>query len=150
MFFVYYVQLIFNNHILYQEVNYKWLMLKLTNVADVTGTYDSIPTTLTSEAIITDLISGLTIVKTADKQNWATGNLTYTIKITNAATSAFEKPTFTDILDPTLIKLVDNSVKVNDATVAVISKFSSLDLYQEYNGLFFKTPVLIKVGEVNQ
>ena len=51
--------------------------VKLTNVADVTGTYDSIPTTLTSEAIITDLISGLTIVKTADKQNWATGNLTY-------------------------------------------------------------------------
>lgn len=91
--------------------------VKLTNVADVTGTYDSIPTTLTSEAIITDLISGLTIVKTADKQNWATGNLTYTVKITNAATSAFEKPTFTDILDPTLIKLVDNSVKVNDATV---------------------------------
>ena len=90
--------------------------VKLTNVADVTGTYDSIPTTLTSEAIITDLISGLTIVKTADKQNWATGNLTYTIKITNAATSAFEKPTFTDILDPTLIKLVDNSVKVNGTT----------------------------------
>lgn len=90
--------------------------VKLTNVPDVTGTYDSIPTTLTSEAIITDLISGLTIVKTADKQNWATGNLTYTIKITNAATSAFEKPTFTDILDPTLIKLVDNSVKVNGTT----------------------------------
>lgn len=90
--------------------------VKLTNVADVTGTYDSIPTTLTSEAIITDLISGLTIVKTADKQNWATGNLTYTVKITNAATSAFEKPTFTDILDPTLIKLVDNSVKVNGTT----------------------------------
>lgn len=90
--------------------------VKLTNVADVTGTYDSIPTTLTLEAIITDLISGLTIIKTADKQNWATGNLTYTIKITNAATSAFEKPTFTDILDPTLIKLVDNSVKVNGTT----------------------------------
>lgn len=85
-------------------------------MADVTGTYDSIPTTLTLEAIITDLISGLTIIKTADKQNWATGNLTYTIKITNAATSAFEKPTFTDILDPTLIKLVDNSVKVNGTT----------------------------------
>ena len=91
--------------------------VKLTNVADVTGTYDSIPTTLTSEAIITDLISGLTIVKTADKQNWATGDLTYTVTITNAATNAFENPTFTDILDPTLIKLVDNTVKVNDATV---------------------------------
>lgn len=90
--------------------------VKLTNVANVTGTYDSIPTTLVSEAIITDLISGLTIVKTADKQNWASGNLTYTVKITNAAENAFEKPTFTDILDPALIKLVDNSVKVNDTT----------------------------------
>lgn len=37
--------------------------VKLTDIADVTGTYDSIPTTLTSEAIIIDLISGLTIVK---------------------------------------------------------------------------------------
>ena len=37
--------------------------VKLTDIADVTGAYDSIPTTLTSEAIITDLISGLTIVK---------------------------------------------------------------------------------------
>ena len=90
--------------------------VKLTNVADVTGTYDSIPTTLTSEAIITDLISGLTIIKTADKQNWASGNLTYTITITNAAENAFEKPTFTDILDPTLIKLVDNTVEVNGST----------------------------------
>lgn len=90
--------------------------VKLTNIADVTGTYDSIPTTLTSEAIITDLISGLTIVKTADKQNWATGNLTYTVVVTNTAENDFETPVFTDILDPTLIKLVENSVKVNDAT----------------------------------
>ena len=90
--------------------------VKLTNIADVTGTYDSIPTTLTSEGIITDLISGLTIVKTADKQNWATGNLTYTVVVTNTAENDFETPVFTDILDPTLIKLVENSVKVNDAT----------------------------------
>ena len=91
--------------------------VKLTNIADVTGNYDSIPTTLTSEAVITSLISGLTIVKSADKQNWASGNLTYTVTITNAAENSFETPTFTDILDPTLIKLVDNSVKVNDETV---------------------------------
>jgi len=47
--------------------------VKQSNIANVVGTYDSIPTTLTSEAVITDLISGLTILKTADKQNWATG-----------------------------------------------------------------------------
>ena len=47
--------------------------VKLSNIANVVGTYDSVPTTLTSEAVITDLIAGLTIVKTADKQNWASG-----------------------------------------------------------------------------
>lgn len=87
--------------------------VKLSNTANVVGNYDSIPTTLTSEAIITEMISGLTIVKTADKQNWATGNLTYTITITNNADNPFEAPKFTDILDPSLIKLVDDSVQVN-------------------------------------
>ena len=57
--------------------------VKLSNIANVTGTYDSIPTTLTSEAVITEMIAGLTILKTADKQNWASGNLQYTI--TNGA-----------------------------------------------------------------
>lgn len=87
--------------------------VKLSNIANVTGNYDAIPTTLTSEAVITELIAGLTILKTADKQNWASGNLTYTVTISNAAENPFETPTFTDTLDPTLIKLVENSVKVN-------------------------------------
>ena len=65
--------------------------VKLSNIANVTGTYDSIPTTLTSEAVITDMIAGLTIVKVADKQNLASGNLLYTITITNSAENAFEK-----------------------------------------------------------
>lgn len=85
----------------------------LSNIANVTGNYDAIPTTLTSEAVITELISGLTILKTADKQNWASGNLTYTVTISNSAENSFENPKFTDTLDPTLIKLVENSVKVN-------------------------------------
>ena len=36
--------------------------VKLSNIANVLGTYDAIPTTLTSEAVITDLIYGLTIL----------------------------------------------------------------------------------------
>ena len=91
--------------------------VKLSNIANVTGTYDSIPTTLTSETVITDMIVGLTIVKVADKQNWASGNLLYTITITNSAENAFENPTITDILDQALIKLVENSVEVDDKTV---------------------------------
>lgn len=87
--------------------------VRLSNIANVTGTYDSIPTTLTSEAVITEIIKGLTITKTADKQNWANGYLTYTITITNNAESQFETPTITDILDTALISLVDKSVTVD-------------------------------------
>lgn len=89
--------------------------VKLSNIANVVGDYESVPTTLTSEAVITELIAGLTIVKKADKQNWASGNLTYTVTITNNADSPYEKPVFTDTLDPTIITLVENSVRVNDA-----------------------------------
>ena len=64
----------------------------LSNIANVTGNYDAIPTTLVSEAVITELIACLTIVKTADKQNWASGNLTYTVTITNGAKNPFESP----------------------------------------------------------
>lgn len=91
--------------------------VKLSNIANVTGNYDSIPTTLTSEAVITEMITGLTIVKVADKQNWASGNLTYTITITNGAENAFENPVITDILDPALIKLVEDSVEVDGKKV---------------------------------
>lgn len=40
--------------------------VKLSNIANVVGTYDAILSTLISEGVITDLISGLTILKTAD------------------------------------------------------------------------------------
>ena len=62
------------------------------------------------------MIVELTIMKTADKQNWASGNLTCTITITNVAEKAFEIPTIKDILDPVLIKLVKNSVEVDGKT----------------------------------
>ena len=72
--------------------------LKLSNIASITGNYDSIAPVLTFEAVITSLISGLTIVKTADKENWASGYLTYTITVTNNAEKHFESPKITDTL----------------------------------------------------
>lgn len=44
-------------------------------------------------------------------------NIQYTITITNGAQNAFETPTITDILDPTLIKLVKDSVEVDGKKV---------------------------------
>lgn len=90
--------------------------LKLSNIATIIGNYDSIATALTSEAVITSLISGLTIVKTADKENWASGYLTYTITITNNAEKPFETPKITDTLKTSLITLVENSVKEGETT----------------------------------
>lgn len=37
--------------------------VKLSNIANVTGIYDSVATALSSEAVITSMITGLTIVK---------------------------------------------------------------------------------------
>ncbi len=42
--------------------------VKLSYITNVTGTYVSVATAISSETIITSMITGLTIVKTADKQ----------------------------------------------------------------------------------
>lgn len=91
--------------------------VSFSNTANVTGNYDAVPVTLESEAVITEIINGLTIQKTADKQNWATGTLKYTITITNNAQNALESPKVTDNLDISLITLVDSSVQVNGTDV---------------------------------
>ncbi len=85
----------------------------LTNKASVAGNYNSIPVALETEAVVTNLINGLTVTKTADRQNWATGLLTYTVTVTNNAVNALEAPVITDILDTDLVNFVENSVTVN-------------------------------------
>lgn len=89
--------------------------ITLTNNANISGTYDSSPLTLESNTVTTQLISGITIQKSADKQNWLSGDLTYTITIQNNADSNLDSPVLTDVLNPDLIKLVENSVQVDGA-----------------------------------
>ncbi len=85
----------------------------LTNKASVAGNYNSIPVALETEAVVTNLIDGITVTKTADRQNWATGLLTYTITVSNNAENSLEAPVITDVLDTALVKFVENSVTVN-------------------------------------
>ena len=59
---------------------------ELTNIATATGTYNSLPTSMTSDTSAVALIEGLTITKTADQTSWVNGPLTYTITIDNQAT----------------------------------------------------------------
>lgn len=87
--------------------------INLSNSVDVTGTYDTEQLFLKSNTVVTKIVNGITVVMTADKEKWATGELTYNVTITNNADSTFETPKIVDILDPSLIKLVPNSVKVD-------------------------------------
>ena len=91
-------------------------MSELNNVVTAAGTYNSIPTSLTSNASVVNIIEGLTITKSADKTNWTNGNLTYTIILENKAEYTYEKPIVTDIIDTTLVDFIEGSVTINNAT----------------------------------
>lgn len=95
----------------------------LTNTVRAVGNYNSIPTAITSTASVVTMISGLTITKTADKQVWAEGNLTYTIKIDNQSEKTYTEPKITDELDTTKVTFVENSVTI-DGSTADTSKYN--------------------------
>ncbi len=96
---------------------------ELSNIVSVLGNYNDIPTELTSETVVVSMIDGLTITKTADKVNWADGVLTYTVVIKNETEKSFTTPVITDILNPTLVTFVSDSVTV-DGTKIETSKYT--------------------------
>ena len=85
----------------------------LSNIATVLGSYNSIPTQITSEVLVVSMISGLTVKKTADKMVWGDGKLTYTIEVDNQTNVDYTDPVITDELNTSLIKFVAGSVKLN-------------------------------------
>lgn len=62
---------------------------ELTNTATVLGEYNSIPTEISTTALVVTILEGLTVTKSADKPVWTEGNLTYTIEINNTTTKAY-------------------------------------------------------------
>ena len=70
---------------------------ELINVASSLGTYDGLSTEMTSNSVSTQLIDDLSITKTADREAWVNGDLTYTITIENQSTTTLHvSPTVTD------------------------------------------------------
>lgn len=65
---------------------------ELRNSATSAGIYNNIPTSITSTVSVVTIIDGLSITKTADKQVWADGILTYTIIIDNQTEKVYESP----------------------------------------------------------
>lgn len=89
-------------------------MAELNNTATAVGSYNSIPTSLTSNTSVVNMVEGLTLVKDADKKNWANGILTYTITINNQTDVTYVKPIVTDIIDTSLVEFIPDSVTIND------------------------------------
>ena len=87
--------------------------MELNNSVTATGNYNSVPTSLTSNVSVVNIIDGLTLTKDADKKNWATGDLTYSIIIDNQTDTSYENPIVTDVIDHTLVKFVPDSVTIN-------------------------------------
>lgn len=88
-------------------------MSELNNTVTSIGNYNSVPTSLTSNTSIVNMVEGLTLTKEADKNNWVSGYLTYTITLDNETDKPYEKPVITDILDNTLVEFVNDSVTIN-------------------------------------
>lgn len=96
---------------------------ELNNVARVVGSYNDVPTSLTSSATVTTIVSGITITLSADKSIWIDEKLTYTILISNDSLHDYVSPKIVDVLDPSLVSFVNGSVTI-DGVLADQSKYS--------------------------
>lgn len=97
--------------------------MNLNNTATAVGTYNEISTSLTSNLSVVNMISGLSLTKTADKVNWADGYLTYTLTINNESTQTYSSPVITDVINTTLVDFVEGSVKI-DGVAATTGQYT--------------------------
>lgn len=88
-------------------------MNKLTNHATARGYYNSLETIIQSNENTILLINNIKVVKKSNKTLWATGTLTYTVNIKNISSISLENITITDVLDPKLISLIVESIRIN-------------------------------------
>ena len=86
---------------------------ELNNTVTAVGNYNDVPTSITSAVSVVTMIDGLTITKSSDKQNWASGNLTYTVIINNQSEKPYNSPEVKDVLNTTLVDFVENSVTID-------------------------------------
>lgn len=89
------------------------MMDELTNHAEAVGTYNLHETEIKSNSVTTILITNLEITKSANKFIWATGNLRYTITVSNPNSGSVQDIIINDILNPELIRLVIDSITIN-------------------------------------
>lgn len=89
----------------------------LNNTASVLGNYNSIPTEISTQVLVVTILTGLTVTKSADKLVWSDGDLTYKIEVDNQTEKPYTSPVITDTLDPSLITLKPNSIKIDNTLI---------------------------------
>lgn len=102
------------------------MSVELENCSTVFATHDGIPMDLPSNCVLT-LMVDVSVVKSADRKVWATGELTYTVDIKNDNGLALTDSRFEDLLDPDLIVFVNGSVTVTVNGTAVPSPVYNYD-----------------------
>lgn len=98
-------------------------MNELENTVTSSGTYDSVPISLTSNISVVKILDGLTLTIDADKTYWKDGNLTYTVTLKNETDNPYEAPVLSDVFDTSLIELVDNTITI-DGVAATSSEYT--------------------------
>lgn len=88
----------------------------LENKIEINGTYgdEATPVTFSSNTVTTTIVRGLTVTKSADKQSWVDGLLTYTITINNSSGAKLASGTVMDQLNTTLVNFnTESGVTIN-------------------------------------
>lgn len=92
-------------------------MNELTNFVTANGTYNNLETVIQSNESTTILVNELEIEKKVNKTKWTTDNLLYTLVIKNPTDVKFKDVIVTDILNPLLVFLIVESVRINGIPV---------------------------------
>ena len=87
--------------------------MELENTVTSIGTYNNVLTLLTSNKTVVNMINEIGLIKSVDKVNWGTGNLTYTLKITNQTDTTYTGSIITDIIDTKLVDFITGSLIIN-------------------------------------
>lgn len=88
-------------------------MNELENTVTSSGTYDSVPISLTSNTSVVKILDGLTLTIAADKTYWKDGNLTYTVTLKNETDNPYEAAVLSDAFDTSLIELVESTITID-------------------------------------
>lgn len=111
-------------------------MNRLLNTAFSSGDYNGDLVFVSSNVLIVDLVDKLVLVKSANKDSWDNGYLTYKVEIKNNSDFLYENAVLSDVLNDSLVDFVNDSVVIegtdgsyyyDDITHSLVVNLESID-----------------------